>query len=89
MFMCAGNLKPENFPGYLGFLKGLEYGKGITEWIAHSVWLAVATLVLQVPGTQVQRRESGTGCFLLAIVFLDPDLAKEIVERRAFQMLSI
>lgn len=50
MFTCAGNLKPENFPEYLGFLKGLEYRKGITEWIAHSVWPAVATLVLQVPG---------------------------------------
>lgn len=40
MFMCAGNLNPENFPGYLGFLKGLEYRKGIPEWIAHSFYVA-------------------------------------------------
>lgn len=33
MFSCAGNYKPESFPGHLESLMDWKYRRGITEWI--------------------------------------------------------
>lgn len=56
--------------------------------IPSAVWPAVAALELQIPGTQAEGEKVALKQFILFIVLLGPDLAKEFVKMRAFQDLK-
>lgn len=77
--LCSVALKIlslRNFPD-MESLKGLQQRRRLTEQTAQSSCCIACSLELQVPGTQAQRRESCLRWFILTIILLCPDLAKE------------